>query len=394
MQTVTGLEVLIGDKHLQKSINGNIAYLCHNASVTRNYQWGPQLLKDIYKDRFKKIFSPQHGLFTDVQDNMVESDSFYFDPLKIEVCSLYSNVRRPTNKMLEGIETVLVDLQDVGTRTYTYISTLALLMEACSQKDIEIIILDRPNPIGGEMVEGNVSTLEFKSFVAHYPMASRHGMTMGEIARYFQKNFVENAKISVIKMQNWSRATNFFQTNLPWINPSPNLPTIESSFTYGATVFFEGTNISEGRGTTRSLELVGIPGIEPFSFVKNLQKLAADCGLDGMVLRPIVFKPTFNKFSGENCGGVFIHVTDFKNFKAWRLGQFLCRQFYVNLGDKFAWNHAPYEYEFEGYAIDYINGSSKIRAWIESSGDVDELVEMEYESLKKFLTLRSDCLIY
>ncbi len=390
----TGLEELIRLKKYQDQIKGNIGLLCHSASIDSNYQLGVVPLQKIFKKRLKKLFGPQHGFVTDVQDNMVETKTFHHPYLNLPIFSLYGETRTPNAEMLEGLDTVIVDLQDVGTRVYTYISTLGLLMQECEKKGIEVVILDRPNPVGGEIIEGNILEEEFKSFVGIHPIPMRHGLTMGEVGAYYQKYFYPNCSLKVIAMKGWKRSYFFKDTGLPWVNPSPNLPTMEGSLAYVGTVLFEGTNISEGRGTTRSLEVLGHPKIEPWSLHDEIQKDLKKWKLEGFVLRPLIFQPTFQKFSGVPCGGFQIHVTDYKKFRPWRLGQYLVKKFKNHLGDDFKWNTSPYEYEDKKLAIDLINGSDKIRNWVDSKAGLTELLKLENIGRTTYLNQRKSVLIY
>jgi len=397
-RTITGLERLITDKDLQASIKGNIALLCHSASIDHQFNMGVQKCIEIFGERLKKIFGPQHGFVTDVQDNMKETEHYVHPYFKRPVYSLYSETRIPTDEMLAGIDTFIVDLQDVGTRVYTYISTLGLLLEKCQKKDIEIIILDRPNPVGGELVEGTLLKPEFKSFVGLYPIPQRHGLTMGEVALFGLKHLKVDVHVRVIEMKKWKRNYSFLDTHLPWVLPSPNLSTMDSAFSFVGSVLFEGTNVSEGRGTTRALEMVGFPQIESFSFCERVLKAFQEEDLvslrDGFQLRPVIFLPTFQKHAGATCGGVQIHCTDHTLFHSWTVGQMLCREFYHFLGDQFKWNNAPYEYEFHKLAIDLINGTDQVRHWVEKKGTLKELKALENEGMSLYLNQRDDILLY
>ncbi len=333
MKVLTGLERILNDKNLQTQFKGKIGYLCHSASVTHELEHGLIALKKVFGERLIKVFGPQHGFVTDVQDNMVESNHYVHPFFKIPVYSLYSETRIPTDEMLEGLDHILVDLQDVGTRIYTYIYTMTLLMEACQKKGIEVVILDRPNPINGETLEGNILDPHYSSFVGRHPLPVRHALTMGEVALMHKKFWGgKDCNLRVIEMKGWERWMSFEDTHLPWVLPSPNLATIEAAYTFVGTVLYEGTNISEGRGTTRSLEIFGHPKIEAFSFHEKLKPILKREELKGFVLRPLVFLPTFQKHMGKPCGGFQIHVTDRKTFEPWRLCQFLLREMYKELG--------------------------------------------------------------
>jgi len=390
----TGLDNLEQSTDLQRKIKGNMAYLCHSASVNRQLKSGVVILKKLFGKRLKKLFSPQHGFDTTVQANMVESKDFFHPYFKIPVHSLYSNTRVPTLEMLQGIDTILVDLQDVGTRVYTYFSTMTLLMEVCAQNGIAVVILDRPNPIGGKIIEGNVLKDNFKSFVGRFPLPMRHGMTMGELAIFVKKFHEIDCNLLIIPMKNWKRKHFFQNTDLHWVLPSPNLPTAKSALSFVGTVLFEGTNISEGRGTTRSLEIIGHPKIEPFEFKEYLDVKLKKLPLKGFKLRPMTFMPTFEKHQDKICGGFQIHVTDKKTFRPWSLSQILCRELYHFLGENFSWNTKPYEYEFEKLAIDLINGSDELRYWVEKNGGFDELQAIEKQGRNDFELKRYEVLLY
>lgn len=393
-KVVTGLENLINEKKLQDTIKGNIGVLCHSASIDSNYQLGLISLQKVFGERVKKLFGPQHGFVTDVQDNMVETKDYIHPYFNLPVHSLYSHTRIPTDNMLDGIDTVIVDLQDVGTRVYTYIWTLSYLMEKCAEKDINVVVLDRPNPVGGNIIEGNVLEAKFASFVGRYPIPQRHAMTLGEFALFANKVMGIDCHLEVIPMSKWSRHMYFRDTKLPWVPPSPNLPTMEGALTFVGTVLFEGTNVSEGRGTTRSLEVVGHPNIEPYSFNDKFMQKCHEFGLEGFVTRPIVFNPTFNKHHDRTCGGLHIHPVDYDTFRPWAVSQLLCSMLYQDLKVSHFWNEKPYEYEFDQMAIDFINGTDTIRNWIESHGQWKELMQLEKAGHDKYLNQRADCLIY
>lgn len=394
IRVISGLDHLKDNRNLAEKFKGVVGYLCHGASVDTKIKHGVFAMKEIFGKRFNRIFSPQHGFVGDVQDNMVESTHFEHPYFKVKVYSLYSETRIPTPEMLDGLDHIFVDLQDVGTRIYTYIYTMTLLMEACANKDIDVIILDRPNPINGEDIEGNILDMNYESFVGRHPLPVRHGMTMGEIAKMAAQFWNIKCSLHIIPMKGWERKMYYDDTLLPWVMPSPNLPTIEATFTFVGTVLYEGTNISEGRGTTRSLEIIGHPGIEPFSLLEDLELKFNAYNLRGFTLRPVVFIPTFQKHMGKPCGGYQIHVIDRKSFKPWRLGQVLCQEFYHYLREDFQWKLPPYEYEFIKMPVDMINGTDKLRYWIEQNGPYEFLDEIEKENQDEFLENRKEVLIY
>lgn len=391
---VTGLEQLLKTQNYQDLVKGKIGYLCHGASITKNYVSGIEELVKLFGVRLIKLFGPQHGIRGDVQDNMIESENFLHPYFGLPVYSLYSDTRSPNQEMLNELDTIIVDLQDVGTRVYTYISTLNLLLKECQDKDIRVVILDRPNPIGGNVIEGNILEEEFKSFVGPFEIPMRHALTMGEVGLFAQKYYYPDVDLKVIPLIGWNRSMYFDETGLPWVNPSPNLPTFEGSWVYPGSVLFEGTNISEGRGTTRSLEIVGFPELEPFELRDKLEAVLKKFEIEGVILRPIEFIPTFQKHHGKLCGGLQIHPIDKKEFRPWRLGQVLCQYLYHNLDGKFEWNTKPYEYEFERPAIDMINGTDKIRHWVERNKEYSSLCKIEQHGIEKYTDKISNILIY
>lgn len=394
MSTMTGLERLSREQDLQKSFKGNVGYLCHSASIDSQYKHGALIMKEIFGDRLKKIFGPQHGFVSDVQDNMIETDHFTHPYFKIPVYSLYSETRIPTDEMLEGLDHIFVDLQDVGTRIYTYIYTMTHLIEACANKDIEVIILDRPNPIGGEKLEGNILEMEYKSFVGRHPIPVRHALTMGELALMHKaQNWGDHGNVKVIEMKGWDRKMFFEDTALAFVNPSPNIPNIDSCFVFVGSVLLEGTMLSEGRGTTRPLEIIAHPKIEPFSFYDIVMNNLNNAGLSGFVLRPTTIYPMFQKHKETPCSGFHIHVTNRDTFEPWKVMQMLIRDFHKELGSDYAWKEPPYEYETKYPPIHYINGNSELKSWVERNGEFEELCSYE-KGLEEFQALSKNIYLY
>ena len=390
----TGLEALQTNTESQKLLQGNVAYVCHSASVTSDLTFGAVVLQKMLGKRLVKLFGPQHGMVSDVQDNMVETNSFHHPWFDLPVYSLYGEVREPTEEMLEGVDTMVVDLQDVGCRVYTYLSTLAGIVRVCSGRGIRVVVLDRPNPAGGLNVEGNMLEEKWRSFVGAARVPMRHAMTLGELGAYIVRDEGWDVDYKVVRMEGWKRSDIGGQCGLPWVNPSPNLSTPDGAVVFSGTVLFEGTNVSEGRGTTRALEMVGAPGIEPWSWWEEISPDFDKWGFAGIVLRPLVFAPTFQKHQGKSCGGFQIHVTDGAECLSWRLGQWLLSHFRRKLGENFVWSDPPYEYEFENLPIDYINASDKLRLWCERDGTQEGLEQLEETGRKEFLQLRQECLLY
>jgi uncharacterized protein YbbC (DUF1343 family) len=340
--------------------------------------------------RIGALFGPQHGFRSDLQENMIESPHGSDARRRIPVFSLYSETREPTAEMLAGLDALVIDLQDVGTRIYTYIYTMANCLRAARRHGLPVVVCDRPNPIGGVAVEGPMLEPGFESFVGQYPIPMRHGLTVGEAARLFNDQFGIGAKLEVVAMQGWQRRQWFDQTGLPWVMPSPNLPTLESAVVYPGTVLFEGTNVSEGRGTTRPFELVGAPWVdaEPFAAAMNARQLP------GVRFRPAAFEPTFHKHAGVSCGGCQIHVTDREAFQPVAAGVALLEAFREADPRAFAWREPPYEYEAVKPPIDILYGSSRLREVLDGAGRAADLAEAWPDALQDFQAIRGRVLLY
>lgn len=364
----TGLENLIAEPRQQ--LNGKrIGLLCNPASVDANYQHARHLLQKAYPGQLAALFSPQHGFFAEKQDNMIESDDSFDDELKIPVFSLYGKTRIPTPRMFDHIDVLIIDLLDVGTRVYTFTSTLSYCLEMAATLNKQVIVLDRPNPVNGIQVEGNCLSLDVASFVGRYPIPMRHGLTMGEYAAYINRTFRIHCDLDVIPMKGWRRRMYYPDTGLPWVLPSPNLPTPLSAMVYPGQVIWEGTNISEGRGTTLPFEQFGAPFI-------NIEKILTHINgpqIPGGLLRPVAFEPTSNKWAGKVCKGFQIHVTDPYRYEPYLTSLKLLSAIAYHHPDQFCWKTPPYEYENEMLPIDMIIGSESIRRKIEAFEDIDAM---------------------
>ena len=337
------------------------------------------------------LFGPQHGIRSDVQENMIETPHGEDASRRVPIYSLYSETREPTDEMLAGLDALVIDLQDVGTRIYTYIYTMAYCLKAAARNGLPVIVCDRPNPIGGIAVEGPMLEKGFESFVGLYPIPMRHGMTIGEIARLFNEHFTLGAKLEVIPMQGWSRQMYFDETDLPFVLPSPNIPTVDAEVVYPGTVLFEGINVSEGRGTTKPFELIGAPWVkDPESFCRGLNSL----GLPGVVFRPHAFEPTFHKHAKTLCGGCQVHVTDRESFRAVETGVALAIAFRDADPSAFAWLPGPYEYEYRLPPIDILYGSDKLRTGMEAGSTARQLADEWTGPVSEFNRLRAEFLIY
>ncbi len=388
-RVASGLEVFIHDPPSWAK-GARLGLLSHPAAVAADLQSARELIARHFPGQLQVLFSPQHGLFGEKQDNMISSPDFLDSLLKLPVISLYGPRMAPPPASLEKVDAVLVDLQDVGTRVYTFAATLAKVMEAAAAAGVKVVVLDRPNPIGGEQVEGNVLRPEWASFVGPYPLPMRHGLTLGELARYYNATQKLGCDLEVIPARGWRRGDYGDATGLPWVLPSPNLPTLDSATVYPGQVLLEGTNLSEGRGTTRPFELFGAPYLDPARIKARL----AEIPLPGVVLREAFFEPTFHKWAGELCHGCQLHVTDRRGFKPYfttlaLLG--VIRELYPN---DFAWRQPPYEYETERLPIDLLTGDAAIREGLDQGTPVSELEAAWQKELGEFLDVRREFLLY
>ncbi len=307
------------------------------------------------------IFGPQHGFRSDLQDNMIETPHGHDAARRVPVYSLYSETREPTAEMLAGLDVLVIDLQDIGARIYTFIYTMANCLRACGRHGVPVIVCDRPNPIGGVEVEGETLAAGFESFVGLFPMPMRHGLTIGELARFLNERFALGAKLEVVAMEGWQRAHYGNDCGMPWVMPSPNMPTLDSAVVYPGTVLLEGTLASEGRGTTRPFELVGAPWVDAEAFADRLNGHE----LPGVVFRPAVFEPTFQKHHRATCGGCQVHVLDRAAFRPVVTGVAVIEELRRADPASFAWRPPPYEYEHRLMPIDILAGSSALREAIE-----------------------------
>src|SRR5437773_2169317 len=337
-----------------------VGLVCNPASVDQHLGHIVDRVARQAGARLAAIFGPQHGFRSDVQDNMIETAHTEDAVRRVPIYSLYSETREPTAAMLRDVDLLVIDLQDVGVRIYTYIYTMANCLKAAARHGIKAIVCDRPNPIGGIQVEGPVLVKGHESFVGMYSIPMRHGMTVAELARLFNDHFGIGADLEVVAMEGWRRDMYFDETGRTWIMSSPNIPTFETTLVYPGAVLFEGTNISEGRGTTRPFELVGAPWTIAERFAETMNR----CDLPGVVFRPVVFEPTFHKHARQACGGCQIHVLDRRAFRPVLTAVALTAACRAALGERFAWRDPPYEYEREKLPFDILAGSSDTREQI------------------------------
>jgi len=366
-----------------------LGLLSNQASVNHSFEHVVDLINHS-GGKLHYLFSPQHGFYGEKQANMKESSDDWDELLDIPLISLYSDARQPSPAVLKNIDVLLVDLQDVGTRVYTYTTTMGLCMEVAAEVGTKVVILDRPNPINGRMIEGNLLSTDYQSFVGRYPVPMRHGLTIGEFALFIARHCNIHCDLEVIPMQRWNRNSLFPATQLPWVFPSPNMPTWETALLYPGMVLFEGTNVSEGRGTTLPFQVFGAPFINQKKILRSLAHFA----LEGVTLRPITFEPMFDKWQGETCYGFQIHVTDADKFRPYRFGLALLQTLLQENGNGFEWLPPPYEYEYEKLPIDIILGSKEVREAIEQGVDIDDLEKGWGDELERFYALRKNCLLY
>ena len=375
----TGLECLIAAPP-QWLYGKKMGLLCNPASVDRRFCHARTLIQQSFPGQLTALFSPQHGFYAEKQDNMIESENGRDPLLQIPLYSLYGKTRFPTKGMFENIDVLIVDLQDTGTRVYTFIYTLSYCMEAARDHGKSVLILDRPNPVNGLAVEGNCLSMDCRSFVGRYPIPMRHGLTIGEMAGLFNYNYGIGCHLEVIPMTGWKRAMGYADTGLPWVAPSPNLPTVASAGVYPGQVIWEGTNVSEGRGTTQPFELFGAPFLEP----KRILSCLTDKDLPGIVLREVAFEPTSGKWQGKLCKGFQLHVTDPEIYLPYLTSLKLLQAVIRHHANCFSWKNPPYEYEFERLPIDLIIGDSEIRKRLEQLDSPDDIAKSWEPELKRF----------
>lgn len=374
-----GIDRLLSEPELRAPLAGKrVALLAHPASVTDNLTHSLDALAGCEDMKLSAAFGPQHGLRGDKQDNMIESPDYEDPALGIPVFSLYGEVRRPAKEMMDSFDVILIDLQDLGCRIYTFITTLRYILEAAAEHDKAVWVLDRPNP-AGRPVEGMMLEEGWESFVGAGPMPMRHGLTLGEMGLWFVRHFNLDVDYRVIEMQGWQPDGPGFgwPTDRVWINPSPNAPNLFMARAYAGTVMLEGTTLSEGRGTTRPLELFGAPEIDAKAVISEMDKIAPQW-LKGCKLRECWFEPTFHKHVGKLCNGVQIHAEgpfyDHSAFQPWRLQSVAFKAIRNLYPDYDLWRDFPYEYEVGKLAFDVINGGPRLREWIDDpSASADDL---------------------
>ena len=389
MNILLGIERLI-DQRMGLARGARVGLICNQASVDHSLNHVADLLRSEKGIKLTALFGPQHGIRGEVQDNMVETGHAIDKATGVPVFSLYSETREPTEDMLRDVDVLIFDLQDVGCRIYTFIYTLAYCMLVAGKMGKKVIVCDRPNPISGEHVEGNILETDYASFVGQFPIATRHGMTVGELARMFAHQYGITCDLDVVSMLGWERDFWLDDTDAPWVMPSPNMPTLDTATVFPGTVHLEGTQISEGRGTTRPFELVGAPYIDGEELARYLREL----DLPGVYFRPCGFRPTFQKHAEKICGGVQIHVTDRRSFRPVITGIAIVKAIYELYGEDFRWKDPPYEYVFDKNPFDIVAGSAALRKQIEDKASIDQIQQSWMGPLDEFQRMRTDYLIY
>jgi uncharacterized protein YbbC (DUF1343 family) len=386
MPVIPGSERLLASGRLS---GRRVGVVCNPASVDRQLQ---HIVDRIGASNatLAAIFGPQHGFRSDVQDNMIETPHASDSRRSVPVYSLYSDTREPTAEMLAGLDALVIELQDVGTRIYTYVYTMANCLKAARRHGLPVFVCDRPNPIGGLGIEGEVLDERFTSFVGQYPIPMRHGMTIGELARLFNEHFGIGADLEVMPMEGWRREMYFDATDLTWIISSPNIPTFDTTTVYPGGVLFEGTNVSEGRGTTRPFELLGAPWVIAERFAEAMNRR----GMPGVFFRPALFEPTFHKHAGQGCAGCQVHVLDRRTFQPVEAGVALIEAFRAANPDEFRWKDPPYEYEFDKMPIDCLAGSSQLREQIDAGVPARDIARSWEPDVAAFLKVRERFLLY
>jgi uncharacterized protein YbbC (DUF1343 family) len=384
-----GLDILLESK-LDLLQGSRVGLIVNPASINSRFEHAADLFHRHPRINLTALFGPQHGIRGETQDNMIEWRTFRDKRTGLPAYSLYGETRKPTSEMLAAVDVLVFDIPDVGTRVYTFIYTMALAMAAARESGKRFIVLDRPNPLNGVRIEGNILESEFQSFVGMFPIPMRHGMTIGELALMFNREFGIGCELEVVKMEGWRREMWHEETKLPWVMPSPNMPTVDTAVVYPGSVMFEGTNVSEGRGTTRPFEIIGAPYIDPRELIDELEK----DNLPGIVFRPLHFEPTFHKYSGELSGGIQIHVIDHNAFKPVITGVAIIGAIRRLYPDPFEWKQPPYEYVYDKLPFDVINGSSRLRDQIESATPPPEIEESWRVGLSQFAGRRETYLLY
>ena len=386
---VLGVEKLLGER-ADLLRDARVGLVCNQASVNHDLRHVADLFHEHPNLNLTALFGPQHGIRGDVQDNMIETGHAVDSVTRLPIYSLYSETREPTEEMLADVDVLLFDMQDVGCRIYTFVYTLANCMRAARKFGKKVVACDRPNPINGKQVAGNVLDPDCASFVGQFPISTRHGMTVCELGRMFNEHFGIGCDFEYVSMDGWSRELWFDETDVPWVIPSPNMPTVAAATVFPGTVHVEGTQLSEGRGTTLPFELVGAPYVEPERLARELAAL----DLPGVYFRSCVFRPTFQKHANKSCGGVQLHVTDRASFEPVISGLAVVKTIYDLYPDEFKWKSPPYEYEYDKNPFDVISGTPSLREAIERGDSLASIEGAWRGPLEEFKKGRGRYLLY
>lgn len=384
-----GLEVLL-DERLSLLSGARVGLICNPSSVDHRFAHAADLFHAHPQINLTALFGPQHGIRGETQDNMIEWEGFRDRRTGVMAYSLYGETREPTAEMLDGVDVLVFDVQDVGTRVYTFIYTMALAMKAARAAGKRVVVLDRPNPIGGAAVEGNLLERGHESFVGMFPIPMRHGMTVGELALMFNQEFSIGCELEVVPMRGWRRAFYLDETDAPWVLPSPNMPTLDTAVVYPGTVFVEGTMVSEGRGTTRPFEIIGAPYADAYELAAYLNTFE----LPGVHFRPHSFLPTFQKHAGTLCHGVQLHVLSRAEFRPVITGLAVIKVVRDLYPRDFQWKEPPYEYVFDRLPFDVIAGGREARAQLEGGASLDEIAASWRAGEFDFTARRAPYLLY
>jgi uncharacterized protein YbbC (DUF1343 family) len=384
-----GLERLLDGPDRKLIAGQRVGLVCNPASIDSRFVHASDRLA-AGDWTLTALFGPQHGFRSDLQENMIESPHAQDAKRRVPVHSLYSETREPTAEMLADVDVLVIDLQDVGTRIYTYIYTMANCLRAARKHGVRVVVCDRPNPIDGDDIEGPTLDPDYTSFVGQFAIPMRHGLTIGEAARLFNDHFGINAAVDVVPMDGWKRSMYFDETGLPWVLPSPNIPTLETAIVYPGAVLFEGTLLSEGRGTTRPFEMVGAPWIDGERFAEGMNRR----NLPGVHFRPVFFEPTFHKHAQRMSGGCQIHVTDRREFPSMRAAVEMLDEFHREAPGEKLWRNPPYEYEHVKPPIDILYGSDRLRRGIDAGESPVSIMADWRRDEDAFRALRQKFLLY
>ena len=387
MSVLSGLDRLLARPGDLKG--RRLGLIANPTTVTSGLVHGAIALKKARGLKLTTLFGPEHGIWADAQD-LVHVDDSRDAATGLRVFSLYGKRLAPTAEMLADVDALLYDVQDVGSRYYTFIYTMLHAMEACAATGRAMVVLDRPNPIGGEAVDGNVLQPGWESFVGRHPLAVRHGMTSGELALMFKHERRIDVDLRVVEMKGWRRKMSWEDTGLPWVMPSPNMPTVDTAYVYPGGCLVEGTNLSEGRGTTRPFELVGAPWLDPWALAHDLTREK----IPGVAFRATWFTPTFQKHAGLACGGVQLHVTDRGPFPSFLTYALLIHHSRRQAPERFAWRDPPYEYEHVKRPIDILCGTDAVRKAIDAGVSPRKLAKGWKKELAEFRRRRARYLLY